>query len=174
MLHRLRNRLERVLAILDEDRRSLLKAGGGWSLVAALAAAGLLPSKAALADGNVGWNKAAFDGKNVAETLKALDIEPATASASLVLTVPDIADNGAVVPVQILSRLAGTTRLALMVEKNPSTLAAVFEILPDAIADVATRIKMAQTSNVVAIAVADGKVYSATKEVKVTLGGCGT
>jgi sulfur-oxidizing protein SoxY len=103
-----------------------------------------------------------------------LGIEPATASAALVLTVPDIADNGAVVPVQILSRLPGTTRLALMVEKNPNTLTAVFEILPDALADVATRIKMAQTSNVVAIAVAEGKVYSAIREVKVTLGGCGT
>jgi len=154
----------------DEDRRNFLKAGGGWSLVAVLAAAGMLPSQAALAD----WNKSAFDGKTVAETLKALGIEPATASASLVLTIPDIADNGAVVPVQIASRLAGTTRLALMVEKNPNTLTAVFEILPDAVADVSTRIKMAQTSNVVAIAIAEGKVYSATKEVKVTLGGCGT
>lgn len=154
----------------DEDRRNFLKAGGGWSLVAVLAAAGMLPSQAALAD----WNKSAFDGKTVAETLKALGIEPATASASLVLTVPDIADNGAVVPVQIASRLAGTTRLALMVEKNPNTLTAVFEILPDAVPEVSTRIKMAQTSNVVAIAIAEGKVYSATKEVKVTLGGCGT
>ncbi|MFN7192765.1 MAG: twin-arginine translocation signal domain-containing protein, partial [Rhodospirillales bacterium] len=88
----------------DEDRRNFLKAGGGWSLVAVLAAAGMLPSQAALAD----WNKSAFDGKTVAETLMALGIEPATASASLVLTVPDIADNGAVVPVQIASRLAGT------------------------------------------------------------------
>jgi sulfur-oxidizing protein SoxY len=157
-----------------ENRRRVLKTGGGWSLAAALAAAGMLPSRAALAD----WNKTAFDGKNVAETLKALGIEPApstaTASAALVLTVPDIADNGAVVPVQIASRLPGTTRLALMVEKNPNTLTAVFEILPDAVADVATRVKMAQTSNVVAIAVAEGKVYSATKEVRVTLGGCGT
>jgi sulfur-oxidizing protein SoxY len=159
-----------ALAAGEKNRRNFLKVGGGWSLVAALAAAGMLPGKAALAD----WNKSAFDGKNVAETLKALGIEPATASAALVLTVPDIADNGAVVPVQILSRLPGTTRLALMVEKNPNTLTAVFEILPDALADVATRIKMAQTSNVVAIAVAEGKVYSATREVKVTLGGCGT
>jgi sulfur-oxidizing protein SoxY len=159
-----------ALAAGEKNRRNFLKVGGGWSLVAALAAAGMLPGKAALAD----WNKSAFDGKNVAETLKALGIEPATASAALVLTVPDIADNGAVVPVQILSRLPGTTRLALMVEKNPNTLTAVFEILPDAVADVATRIKMAQTSNVVAIAVAEGKVYSATREVKVTLGACGT
>jgi sulfur-oxidizing protein SoxY len=159
-----------ALAAGEKNRRNFLKVGGGWSLVAALAAAGMLPGKPALAD----WNKSAFDGKNVAETLKALGIEPATASAALVLTVPDIADNGAVVPVQILSRLPGTTRLALMVEKNPNTLTAVFEILPDALADVATRIKMAQTSNVVAIAVAEGKVYSATREVKVTLGGCGT
>ncbi len=154
----------------DEDRRDVLRGGCRWSLAAILAAAGLLPGRMALAD----WNKDAFDGKNVAETLKALGIEPAASSAALVLTVPDIADNGAVVPVQILSRLPGTTRLALMVEKNPNTLTAVFEILPDAVADVATRIKMAQTSNVVAIAVAEGKVYSATKEVKVTLGGCGT
>ena len=158
------------MAKLDEGRRILLKTGGGWTLAVALAAEGMLPSHAALAD----WNKTAFDGKNVAETLKALGIEPATASAALVLTVPDIADNGAVVPVQIASRLPGTTRLALMVEKNPNTLTALFEILPDAVADVSTRIKMAQTSNVVAIAVAEGKVYSATKEVKVTLGGCGT
>jgi sulfur-oxidizing protein SoxY len=161
---------EHAVVRYDEDRRDVLRGGCRWSLAAILAAAGLLPGRMALAD----WNKDAFDGKNVAETLKALGIEPAASSAALVLTVPDIADNGAVVPVQILSRLPGTTRLALMVEKNPNTLTAVFEILPDAVADVATRIKMAQTSNVVAIAVAEGKVYSATKEVKVTLGGCGT
>jgi len=151
------------MAYLDEDRRKLLALG------AALAAIGVLPSGAALAQ----WNKAAFEGKTIPDALKALGADNAAASGEIQLIVSDIAENGAVVPVQIVSRIANTTRVALLVEKNPNTLAATFDILPDALPDVTTRVKMGQTSNMVAIAMADGKVYSATKEVKVTLGGCG-
>jgi len=151
---------------VNGERRQVLASGG---LFAALVSLGLLPSRAALAE----WNKAAFEGKNIPDTLKALGLETPTASGELQLIASDIAENGAVVPIQIVSRIANTTRLALMVEKNPNMLAATFDILPEAIADVTTRVKMGQTSNVVALAVAGGKVFSATKEIKVTLGGCG-
>lgn len=76
-------------------------------------------------------------------------------------------------PVQIVSRIPNTTRIALMVEKNPNMLAAVFDIPEGMLPDVATRIRMGQTSDIVAVAVAGGKVYSARREIKVTLGGCG-
>jgi sulfur-oxidizing protein SoxY len=78
-----------------------------------------------------------------------------------------------VVPVQIVSRVPGTTQIVLFVEKNPNVLAGVFNVGPDIAADVTTRIKMMQTSNVVAVVKADGKFLAATKEIKVTLGGCG-
>jgi len=151
---------------VNRDRRRAVVGGG---LFAALVALGLLPSRAALAD----WNKAAFEGKNISDTLKALGLDTPAASGALQLVASEIAENGAVVPIQIVSRIPNTTRLALMVERNPNTLAATFDIPPDALADVTTRIKMSQTSNVVALAVADGKVFSTAKEIVVTIGGCG-
>jgi len=97
----------------------------------------------------------------------------ATESKEIVITSPDIAENGAVVPFTITSKIPKTESIALLVEKNPNTLAATFNIPEGTEPGVQTRVKMGQTSNVVALVKADGKFYYVGKEVKVTLGGCG-
>jgi sulfur-oxidizing protein SoxY len=136
---------------------------------ALMATAGLLPTTASAA-----WPQAAFDAKGLADTVKALGAGAPQESKDVTLTAPDIAENGAVVPVGCACALAGVKRLALLVEKNPTTLAAVFEVNDALEPSFATRVKMAQTSNVYAVALlADGRALFAQKEVKVTLGGCG-
>jgi sulfur-oxidizing protein SoxY len=134
-----------------------------------LAAAGLLPSTARAA-----WPQAAFDAKNLADAVKALGGSAPVESKDVTLTGPDIAENGAVVPVGCACNLPGLKRLALLVEKNPNTLAAVFDVTDALEPNFATRVKMGQSSNVYAVAMmGDGKVLFAQKEIKVTLGGCG-
>ena len=153
---------------MNIKRRQTIKAGSSLALVAAAISAGLLPSSA-FAD----WNKAAFEAKNMADVLKAMGGASAEKSADIIITAPDIAENGAVVPVAVASKIAGTQTISILVEKNPSSLAAEFEILPGTEANVGTRVKMGQSSNIHAVVKAGGKYYVATKEVKVTLGGCG-
>jgi sulfur-oxidizing protein SoxY len=119
------------------------------------------------------WMKAAFETKTLAETYKALGAAMPSESGDVQILASDIAENGAVVPIQAVSKIAGTTRISILVEKNPSMLAALFEIGPDMVPDVTTRIKMGQTSNVIVLVEAGGKAFTATKEIKVTLGGCG-
>jgi sulfur-oxidizing protein SoxY len=133
-----------------------------------LAAAGLLPATA-----HAAWPKAAFDAKTMADAAKAFGGSAPAESKDVTITGPDIAENGAVVPVGIRSALANTQMMALLVEKNPSALAGAYDILEGAEADVNMRIKMGQTSDVFAVVKADGKFYVAKKEIKVTLGGCG-
>ena len=153
---------------MNIKRRQTIKAGSSFALVAAAISAGLLPSSA-FAD----WNKAAFEAKNLVDVLKAMGGASAEKSADIIITAPDIAENGAVVPVAVASKIAGTQTISILVEKNPSSLAAEFEILPGTEANVGTRVKMGQSSNIHAVVKAGGKYYVATKEVKVTLGGCG-
>ncbi|HWL74714.1 MAG TPA: thiosulfate oxidation carrier protein SoxY, partial [Burkholderiaceae bacterium] len=105
--------------------------------------------------------------------VKALGGSTASQSADISITAPDIAENGAVVPVGVTSKIPNTQNVYILVEKNPNSLAAGFAIPAGTEANVATRIKMGQTSNVHAVVKADNKFYVATKEVKVTLGGCG-
>ena len=119
------------------------------------------------------WNKAAFETKSLNDAVKAMGGGAATESKDIVITSPDIAENGAVVPFTISSKLPKTEQLALLVEKNPNILAASFSIPDGTEPSVNTRVKMGQTSNVIALVKADGKFYYTTKEVKVTLGGCG-
>ena len=134
-----------------------------------MAAAGLLPSTALAA-----WSKDAFDAKTLADAVKALGGGAPVASKDVTITGPDIAENGAVVPVGASTALPGVKRLAILVEKNPSALAAVFDVTDAVDANISTRVKMGQSSNVFAVAMmADGKVLFAQKEIKVTLGGCG-
>ncbi len=148
-------------------RRKLLTTSA--QVAGMLAAAGLLPTAAQAA-----WNQAAFDAKSMADAVKALGGSAPVESKDVAITGPDIAENGAVVPVGCSSGLAGVKRLMLMVEKNPSTLAAVFDVTDSVDANFNTRVKMGQSSNVFAVAMmADGKVLYAAKEIKVTLGGCG-
>ena len=149
------------------SRRQLLKNGGFLGLIAAFGSA-IAPRFAFAA-----WNKAAFEGKSLAETYKAMGAEGAKESGDIQILASDIAENGAVVPLQAVSKIPNTTQISFLVEKNPNMLAASFDVSPEMVADVTTRIKMGQTSNVVALVKADGKFYTATKEIKVTLGGCG-
>jgi sulfur-oxidizing protein SoxY len=139
------------------------------SVAAALAGLGLLPAAAQAA-----WSQAAFDAKNMADLMKALGTSAPAESKDVSITGPDIAENGAVVPVGAATTLAGAKRLLLLVEKNPSMLAAIFELSDAVEPNISTRVKMGQSSNVMAVAItADNKVFFAQKEIKVTLGGCG-
>ena len=153
---------------MNIKRRQTMKAGGSLALIAAAISAGVLPMSA-FAD----WNKAAFEAKNMADVLKAMGGASAEKSTDIIITAPDIAENGAVVPVAVASKIAGTQSISILVEKNPSSLAAEFDILPGTEPNVGTRVKMGQSSNVHAVVKAGGKYYVATKEIKVTLGGCG-
>jgi sulfur-oxidizing protein SoxY len=138
-----------------------------------LAAAGWLP-QVAFAQQAGAWNKAAFDAKSMAELMKALGVSGPVESKDVSLTAPDIAENGAVVPLGVATSLAGVKKLLVLVEKNPSVLAASFDPTDAVEANFSTRVKMGQSSDVYAVALtADGKVLFAKKEVKVTLGGCG-
>jgi sulfur-oxidizing protein SoxY len=135
----------------------------------ALAAVGLWPMSARAA-----WPQAAFDAKGLADAVKALGFAAPQESKDVSLTAPDIAENGAVVPVACACALPGAKRLALLVEKNPNTLAAVFDLNEALEPAFGTRVKLAQSSNVYAVALmGDGTALFAQKEVKVTLGGCG-
>jgi sulfur-oxidizing protein SoxY len=153
---------------INTGRRLALKSGSSLAVIAAAISAGVLPASA-FAD----WNKAAFEAKNLNDVLKAMGGSTAEKSADIVITAPDIAENGAVVPIAVASKIANTQSISILVEKNPSSLAAEFDILPGTEANVGTRVKMGQSSNVHAVVKAGGKYYVATKEVKVTLGGCG-
>jgi sulfur-oxidizing protein SoxY len=154
---------------MSENRRDFMKLTGVFGL---LAAAGLLTTREAFAQQQA-WNKAAFETKNLAETVKALGGASPAESADIAITAPDIAENGAVVPVGVTSKIPNTQAVYILVEKNPNTLAAGFNLPAGTEATVATRIKMGQTSNVYAVVKADNKFFMASKEVKVTLGGCG-
>ena len=154
---------------MDRNRREFIRAGGVLGL---MVAAGLLTAEQAQAQ-QAAWNKAAFDTKSVDDTVKALGGTSAAQSGDIAITAPDIAENGAVVPVGVTSKIPNTQAIYILVEKNPNTLAAGFGIPAGTEANVATRIKMGQTSNVYAVVKADNKFYTAAKEVKVTLGGCG-
>ena len=156
---------------MDSGRRTVLQRTGGMAVLALAGAAGLFKPGSAWAQG--AWNKAAFETKSVNDTVKAFGGSAATESKDIVITSPDIAENGAVVPFTISSKIPKTEQVALLVEKNPNTLAASFNIPDGTEPWVNTRVKMGQTSNVIALVKADGKFYYASKEVKVTLGGCG-
>ena len=155
---------------MNHSRRKALKAGGGVGLLALLAAAGVVRPGEALASD---WNKAAFEMKTVAEALRTLGAGSATTSEAILIKAPDIAENGAVVPIAVESRLPGTESITLLIEKNPQPLAASFDIPAGTEANVSTRVKMGQSSDVYALVRANGRFYVAKKEVKITLGGCG-
>ncbi len=155
---------------MNTGRRDVLKTGGGLTLLTLVAAAGWLKPGSARAD----WNKAAFETKTLEDTVKAFGGAGSTPSKDIVfVSTPDIAENGAVVPIGVTSSIPKTERIAILVEKNPNMLAASFDIPAGTEPAVTTRVKMGQSSNVYALVKADGKYYVAQKEIKVTLGGCG-
>ena len=154
---------------MDKQRRQALKAGGSGALMMLAAAAGLVkPEWAQAAD----WNKAAFDGKTIASVAQALGGPAPVQSREIELIIPEIADDGAAVPVAVSSKLPKTQAIGILVEKNPNALAAYVEIGEGVEPYVATVIKMAQTAGLTALVKADGKYYFTTKEIKVTFDGC--
>jgi sulfur-oxidizing protein SoxY len=149
---------------MNQQRRSLVKYSAVFGL---MASTGLISTAQAQE-----WNKAAFEGKSLDDVFKILGAGSPDKSSAVTLNAPDIAENGAVVPVGITSS-AKAEQMAILVEKNPSALAAQFFIPAGTEPFVTTRIKMGQTSNIYGLVKADGKWLLTVKEVKVTLGGCG-
>jgi sulfur-oxidizing protein SoxY len=150
-------------------RRNVLKSAAGASAVAVAVAAGLLKPTQAMA----AWNKSAFEAKNVGDAMKGIGAANPTDSKDITIKAPDIAENGAVVPVEIASNIAGTTSIAILAEKNAQPLVGTFGMSGGAEGFISTRIKMGQTSLIRAVVNAGGKTYTSAKEVKVTIGGCG-
>jgi len=155
---------------MNNQRRNLLKGAGAASVVSVAVAAGLLkPGMVWAAD----WNKAAFEAKDVAGALGGVGGAGAAESGDVIVKAPDIAENGAVVPVEVISNVPGTEHIIILAEKNGFPLIADFGLSNGAEGYVSTRIKMGATSNVRAVVKAGGKILTAAKEVKVTIGGCG-
>ena len=152
---------------MNQNRRDALRIGSIFSL--AVAAGLITPGEVFAAE----WQGNMFDAKTLDEALKAMGGDKFALSKDVSVTGPDIAENGAVVPVAVSSSIPNTELIAVLVEKNPSPLSARFAIPAGTEAMVSTRVKMAGTSNVHALVKADGKWFIASKEIKVTLGGCG-
>ena len=119
------------------------------------------------------WNEQAFGAKSSADALNRLGTSGAEANSGIVIEAPQIAENGAVVPIEVTSRIPGTTSIAVLVDKNPYPLVARFDFMEGALPFVKLNAKMGETSDVRVVATAGGKHYVATKEIKVTIGGCG-
>lgn len=154
---------------MNDPRRSFLKFAAG---VGALAAAGpglLGPGQAWAAT----RNEAGFSAKAFADAMKSLGAAGAAESKDIAITAPDIAENGAVVPIAVTSKIPNTQQISIIAEKNPFPLAASFDVSGASEGYVSTRIKMGQTSDVWAVVKAGGKFYTAKKEIKITVGGCG-
>lgn len=152
---------------MNQSRRDMLRVSAVLGM--AFSAGLLKPSDVFAAE----WNQKAFDAKSLEDVLKAIGGDKFAVSADVAITGPDIAENGAVVPVSVTSKVANTEYIAILVEKNPSALSAAFNLPAGTEPTVSTRVKMGGTSNVHALVKADGKWLVASKEIKVTLGGCG-
>lgn len=147
---------------MNPIRRLLLQAAG-------VLVVGLAKPLAALA----AWNKEAFGAKSAADALKGIGFSDAAPSADVVMEAPEIAENGAVVPIEITSNVPGTRSIAVVIDKNPFPLVAKFDFMEGALPFVKVNVKMGETSDVRAIAEANGRHYQASKNIKVTIGGCG-
>ena len=156
---------------LVATRRLILQGAASVALIGL----GNLPFGAgpAHAAANDKYPEEAFKQKSGADAIKALYGKTAEPSDKVKLDAPEIAENGAVVPISVTTTLPNVTSISFLVAENPNALAASYKIADGTIPSVANRLKMAKTTNVIAIVEADGKLYSATKEVKVTVGGCG-
>lgn len=154
---------------MNRLRRSFLELAGGVGALAIASTAGMLRSGPAWAD----WNQAGFESKAVAGVLNSLGATDAAESKDITITAPDIAENGAIVPVAVTSRIPQTDQISIIAEKNPFPLAATFNIAAGSEGYVSTRLKMGKTADVWAVVKAGGRYYVAKKEVKITVGGCG-
>ena len=152
-------------------RRLILKGAGAVALIGL--GNGLFGFDGALAAANDKYPDDAFKQKSDADAIKSLYGKTAEASDKVKLDAPEIAENGAVVPIAVTTTLDGVTSISFFVSENPNALAASYVIPEGTLPSVSNRLKRQKTSNVIAIVEAGGKLYSATKEVKVTVGGCG-
>lgn len=155
---------------MNEGRRVVLRGASATGAFVAALAAGLLKPERVLA---ASWDKSAFRQKSAADALRSIGAQDAEKSGKVMLDVPEIAENGAVVPVEITSHVPGTTSIAVVIDKNPFPLTSRFSFKEGALPYVKLNVKMGQSSEIRAIAEANGKHYVAMKGVKVTIGGCG-
>lgn len=151
-------------------RRSFLKSTVASSMLGVAVSAGLLTPKMVLA----AWPKSAFEAKSVDSAMEAtLGSSSASESGDIKIKAPDIAENGAVVPITISTSMSGVENISVFIEKNPSPLAASYDLGATTKGFVSCRVKMGKTSDLIAVVKSGGKLYSAKKTVKVTIGGCG-
>ena len=155
---------------MNKQRRSILKGGLAAGAAGVAVSAGLLTPSAVFA----AWPKAAFESKDMHSALtNSMGSSSLTDSGDIKLKAPDIAENGAVVPITVSTTIAGADTIGILVAKNNAPLTASFSLGSATEGYISTRIKMGKTSDVVAVVKAGGKLYTAKKEVKVTIGGCG-
>lgn len=157
-------------ARVNQLRRWILKRGSAGAALACAVAAGLMrPLRAHAAE----WNKAAFESKTLADALKNVGAGAATESADILIKAPEVAENGAVIPIEVVCRIPAAESIALLAEKNPFPLMAHAELVNGTEGYLSTRIKMGQSSVVKVVVKAGGKHYIASREIRVTIGGCG-
>lgn len=155
---------------MNIKRRVFLKGSLAAGTAGVAVGAGLIAPQAVVA----AWNESAFKAKSIDDALAAaMGSASSDASDAIKIKAPDIAENGAVVPVSISSDMGNVESIALLAEGNNTPLVATFTMGEGGVADVSTRIKMGKTSDVIAVVKADGKLHSTRKSVKVTIGGCG-
>ena len=154
---------------MHRTRRTVLKGVWAMGALATAVAAGLLgPGRAFAA-----WNKGAFEAKSALDAMRALGMSNAEDSKNIEIRAPDIAENGAVVPIDITSNIPGTTSISVFIEKNPFPYTGTFDFSQGAVPYVHLRVKMGESSPVRVVVAAGGKYYTTAQEVKVTIGGCG-
>lgn len=144
-------------------RRALLRASGLFCLLA------LVPLRLLAAN----WNKGAFEAKSMREALRNIGASSLRESDQIEFKAPEIAENGAIVPIEVTSRLPGPQTIHVFAEKNPNPLAASFEFLEGVEPFFATRIKMRESARLLVVVKAQGGFFSTARDVKVTIGGCG-
>jgi sulfur-oxidizing protein SoxY len=155
---------------MDPIRRAALKTSGSAALYTVLAALGLIKPGVSAA---LQRDDAAFSMKSLGDAIKALGAQSPVASDAVLITAPTVAENGAVVPLLVESKVPGTQSIMLLIEKNPTPLAATFTFPPGTETAISTRVKMGQSSDVYALVKAQGRFYMKKQEIKITLGGCG-
>jgi sulfur-oxidizing protein SoxY len=154
---------------MQKTRRTLLKGISALGALAGVVAAGMLNPVRAFA----AWNKGAFEAKSTVDAMRALGLGDAVESKAIQIRAPDIAENGAVVPIDVTSDIPGTTAIAVFIEKNPFPYTGSFDVSQGAVPYVHLRVKIGESSPVRVVVTAGGKHYTSVKEVKVTIGGCG-
>jgi len=154
---------------MHDTRRTVLKGICAMGALAGAVAAGLLSPVRAFA----AWNKGAFEAKSTIDAMRTLGVANAEDSKAIEIRAPDIAENGAVVPIDITSNIPGTTAIAVFIEKNPFPYTGSFDFSQGAVPYVHLRVKIGESSPVRVVVTAGGKHYTSAKEVKVTIGGCG-